>query len=66
MIRLVCSELDCFAVNVGGNGHTQMKTFDVELPEVEAWLSDKSGMYIQRAFVGVEILPRKTENAQHS
>ena len=56
MIRLICSETDAgMAANVGGPVTVNHKTFDVELPEVEVWLTAKLP-YAERRFVGIEIL----------
>lgn len=57
MIRLILrtDELSA-AVHVGGPVLTSYKTFDVSLPEVEAYLSEKFDAYTTRQFVGVEVL----------
>ncbi len=62
MIRIVCQSSDPgMAINIGGPIHLDMKTFDVDLPEVEAWFAGKIGTYESRDFIGIEILP-KTED----
>lgn len=43
--------------HVGGSVLTTFKTFDVELPEVEAFLSESQGTYAHRQLVGVEVIP---------
>jgi len=43
------------AVNVGGDVLTTYKTFDVELPEVEAYLSAMPNQYTERSVVGIEV-----------
>lgn len=55
MIRLVVRTDDAgMAANVGGNVDTSYKTFDVDLPEVEAFLRDK-GKYMHIRLVGCEL-----------
>jgi hypothetical protein len=57
MIRIVCHEADAeMAGNVGGPVQQSYKTFDVDLPNVEAWLESVSGIYKRRQVVGIEIL----------
>jgi hypothetical protein len=57
MIRLICFEADAgMAANVGGPVRITRKTFDIEAPEMEAWLREE-GSYINRGFEGIEVLP---------
>ena len=57
MMRLVCESIDAgMAINVGGSVCREMKTFDVDLPEVEKWLSGRIGTYETRILLGAEIL----------
>jgi len=56
MIRLIVTRSDIgAAVNIGGPVFQEHKTFDVSLPEVEAWLREEQGTYERRRFVGIEI-----------
>lgn len=55
MLRIIVRETDCGAAcNVGGPVNSSWKSFDVELPEVESFLSEKR-QYMTREVVGVEI-----------
>jgi len=57
VIRLICRESDVgAAANVCGPVNVTYKTFDLDLPEVEAWLR-KTEMYIAREMVAAELLP---------
>lgn len=59
MIRIIAEETDAGrAANIGGPVKTIYRTFDVELPVIEAWLMEperKEWSYIDRAIVGIEI-----------
>lgn len=58
MIRLVMRQDDMgHAANSGGPVVTEYKTFDIEAPQVETWLRENSGLYMQRQLVGIEVLP---------
>jgi hypothetical protein len=61
MIRLIASETDAGqAANVGGPVSVRHKTFDIHIPELEAWINEpleKKWGYIERRFEGIEILP---------
>lgn len=61
MIRIIVQTDDAgMAANVGGHVHTTYKTFDVDLPEIEAFLREpKEAGYVHRHFVGAEIVIRK-------
>ncbi len=57
MIRIICANNDfADAANVGGPATVTHKTFDVELPEVEAWLREHV-KYHSRSFQGIELIP---------
>ena len=63
MLRIICCDVNCgAAANVGGPVHTAFKTFDVDAPEVEAFLLEfvGKGGYTERSVTGVEILPPDT------
>jgi hypothetical protein len=54
VIRVICRETDINdAAHVGGPVHVTYRTFDVELPEVEAFLREATEWQI-RDVVGVE------------
>ena len=56
MIRLICCEVDNAAmVHDSGPAKTMYRTFDVDLPEFEKWLSEHRS-FCQRSFVGLEII----------
>jgi len=60
MLRIIIRETDCSgAANVGGPVHQNIKSFDVDLPEVEAYLLEYKGKgrieYLTREVIGVEI-----------
>ncbi len=65
MIRIVIQETDFGnAANIGGPVETRIKTFDVELPEVEKHLhaaekakEEKRQCWFSRQVIGVEVLP---------
>lgn len=60
MIRLIARSADRgAAANVGGPVDTEYKTFDVDLPEVEAWLLKNSGKYLWSEIVGAEIIKKE-------
>lgn len=55
MIRLIVREDNCgMAANVGGDVHTTYKTFDVDLPDLEAYLRVKE-TWTERRLIGVEL-----------
>lgn len=59
MLRVVCCENEhTHTVHVGGPPSITYKTFDVDLPEIEAWLDkykdQKQHSYNVRTIVGVE------------
>lgn len=67
MIRIVVQTCDCgMAVNIGGSVESSVKTFDVNLPELEAHLREyeeaqtrakenKRPMYWHRSVIGAEV-----------
>ena len=69
MIRIVVQTCDCgMAVHVGGGVESSVKTFDVDLPQLEAHLREyesakekarqtKKPTYWHRCVIGVEVLP---------
>jgi hypothetical protein len=59
MIRIIIETCEAgMAANVGGSVQTSYRTFDVELPEVEAFLRQVKGSpYTERQVLGVELLP---------
>jgi hypothetical protein len=65
MIRIVCTRADAgMAANVGGPVTIHMKTFDVDLPEIEAWLKERGHTYEERTFTGIEIIPVAQEESR--
>lgn len=62
MIRFIVQTDDAsMAANVGGNVHTSHRTFDVDLPELEAFLRETGNPYRERRLIGCELLPVTTE-----
>lgn len=58
MIRLVMRQDDMgHAANAGGPIVTEYKTFDVDIPQLELWLRENGGIYMQRQLAGIELLP---------
>lgn len=56
MLRIIVQTDDAnMAAHVGGNVHISHRTFDVELPELEAFLRDTANNYAQRRVIGVEV-----------
>ena len=59
MIRIIMRNVNfAEAANVGGPVHETLKSFDVHLPDVEAWLREK-GPWFWRSTIGIEILEDK-------
>lgn len=61
MLRIICVENEhTAAVHVGGPPEIRYKTFEVQAPGLETWLSelkgDKSRCYNARTIVGVEVV----------
>ena len=65
MLRIIVREEDCTNIVHGGCSHPQIetKTFDVELPEVEAYLREKPSQYNYRSVLGVEVRASAGERA---
>lgn len=61
MIRILCVECDIgTAANIGGAVETKGKSFDIECPELEAWLnglSESQRKWISRTVAAVEVRP---------
>lgn len=58
MIRIVVQVTDAgMAAHIGGPVQTWCKTFDVEVPELEAFLAkDPNNTYREKSVVGIEVL----------
>lgn len=57
MIRIVVQTCDAgMAANIGGSVHSSILTFDVDAPELEAFLQQNMGTYVHRQVTGVECL----------
>jgi hypothetical protein len=58
MLRIIAHCCNAgMAANVGGTVHETHRTFDIELPELEAWLRANDGTHYSHAQVtGVEVL----------
>jgi hypothetical protein len=63
MIRVIVATADaCMAANVGGPVHVDYRSFEIDAPELEAFLAEqeqwkKDGL-CQRSIVGVEAMTR--------
>jgi hypothetical protein len=59
VIRIIVQTDDAqMAANVGGHVHTEHRTFDVDLPELEAFLRephDQKWTYAHRQVIGVQL-----------
>ena len=56
MIRVIVQTDNAgMAANVGGNVHTSLRSFDVDMPELEAFLREDQGTYGHRQVIGVEV-----------
>ena len=73
MLRVVVETCDAgMAAHVGGSVEKQVRTFDIDVPELDAFLreytkaveaakdADTGGLYWHRQVVGVEVLPDGT------
>ena len=62
MIRIICRVNDCTLMAAGANECPSVthKTFDVELPELERWLTTAPTQHVYRDFIGIEIFPAAT------
>lgn len=57
MIRiLVRVDNACMAANVGGSVETTFRTFDVDIPALEAFLRAEQGTYAHANVLGIELL----------
>ena len=65
MLRIVIKTEDCAHVVHGAasQSETHVKTFDVDLPEVEAFLSKRESSYWYANVVGIEVLASQTSTA---
>lgn len=60
MLRIVVETCDAgMAANVGGSVHRSVRTFDIEAPELEAFLGERLPSTSHRQIVGVEVLEAK-------
>jgi hypothetical protein len=67
-IRIIVRECDEGAArNVGGPVQTRHRTFDVDLPELEAYLRNVPYDYVCREVIGVELVAvAPAEGGQHA
>jgi len=64
MIRIICADTDySSAANVGGPVDTRHRTFDIDAPEVEAFLKG-SGKWNSRSFVGIEVVEQPAQRRE--
>lgn len=60
MLRIICRSVDeGGAVNVGSPVDVTYKTFDCNLPDVEAYIMEHAGeqqWYLHRSVIGVEVV----------
>ena len=58
MIRIICYENDYSdAANVGGRNIETYKTFDIQAPEIEAWIKEgPASKWRTRTISGFEII----------
>lgn len=57
-LRVIVCESDAeAAAHVGGPVHVAYRTFDIEAPELEAFIRAPRGSFMNRQVSGVEILP---------
>ena len=65
MIRIIVETCDAaMAANVGGSVHRTIKTFDIDLPELETFLREpetKALNFYHRQVVGIEVLTANQE-----
>lgn len=64
MIRIIGVSANCgMAANLGGPVHIAHRIFEVECPDLEAWLADgaKSDKFEQRSVQGVEVIKSTEE-----
>ena len=68
MIRVIVQIIDvACSVNVGGPVETRVKTFDIEIPEIEEYLRkvDKQN-YTNWLITGFELLDKPKEGGSHA
>lgn len=65
MIRVIVRECDLgAAMHVGGPVNTRLRTFDVELPELEQHLrAEGQPEYVRREVLGVELIAAEESQA---
>ena len=58
MIRIICKQDDnsCLGHTGAGASVTSYKTFDIECPELEAYLHTDPRGYVYRSVIGVDLL----------
>lgn len=62
MLRIITRTVDRQgAAHVGGPEHTSYRTFDIELPEIEKWLTRPLATYVDCDVIGVEVIPSPSE-----
>lgn len=66
MLRIVVQTDDAsMAANVGGKVETKFRTFDIDAPELEAFLREPEGkkwQFTQRQAVGIEVIDRPADD----
>lgn len=62
MLRIIVGDVDGgMAINLGGPAHSTVKSFDVDLPDLERYLREYEDadsnrkVYWQRSVIGVEV-----------
>lgn len=62
-IRIIVTTTDAgAAAHVGGPVHVTHKTFDIEAPEVEAFMAEQMHSYQYRCIAGVEVIQPKDQS----
>jgi len=63
MLRIILQETDTgAAANLGCSVYQGVKSFDVDLPEVEAWLKTGDRKWNSRQVLGIEIIDKAQES----
>lgn len=59
MIRIICREQDVGAAAHcdGAKAVVSFRVFEHEVPMLEAWMNAKTGSYVEREIIGVEVCP---------
>lgn len=69
MLRIVVRTDDAaMAANVGGAVKTEYRTFEIEAPELEAFLREPTGKnwsYVERQAIGIELPPKLTADEEY-